>query len=223
MSATTPKDVLTFWFRDATRSPENLERRGHGLVQRRPRVRPRVRDPVHRLARGCDAGRAGELGRDAARAPRAGDSARSDAAQHPSRLPGRLRARRAGRRPLCRRHRVPDRTVPCTRSSASFCTCRSSMPRTSSFSTGRSSSSCRSWPRRTTPGGATSPRMRTTRVCITTSSNDSAGSRIATVSSGGNPPRRSCATLPTERRRSANDRHGGQCRRPGVPEPSEAL
>ena len=28
MSATTPKDVLTFWFRDATRSPENLERRG---------------------------------------------------------------------------------------------------------------------------------------------------------------------------------------------------
>ena len=28
MSATTPKDVLTFWFRDATLSPENLERRG---------------------------------------------------------------------------------------------------------------------------------------------------------------------------------------------------
>ena len=28
MSATTPKDVTTFWFRDATRSPEALERRG---------------------------------------------------------------------------------------------------------------------------------------------------------------------------------------------------
>ena len=27
MSATTPKDVTTFWFRDATRSPEALERR----------------------------------------------------------------------------------------------------------------------------------------------------------------------------------------------------
>ena len=28
MSATTPKDATTFWFRDATRSPEALERRG---------------------------------------------------------------------------------------------------------------------------------------------------------------------------------------------------
>ena len=28
MSVTTPKDVTTFWFRDATRSPEALERRG---------------------------------------------------------------------------------------------------------------------------------------------------------------------------------------------------
>ena len=28
MNATTPKDVTTFWFRDATRSPEALERRG---------------------------------------------------------------------------------------------------------------------------------------------------------------------------------------------------
>lgn len=28
MSATTPKDVTTFWFRDATRSPEAFERRG---------------------------------------------------------------------------------------------------------------------------------------------------------------------------------------------------
>ena len=28
MSATTPKDVTTFWFRDATRSPEALARRG---------------------------------------------------------------------------------------------------------------------------------------------------------------------------------------------------
>ena len=28
MSATTPKDVTTFWFRDATRSPQALERRG---------------------------------------------------------------------------------------------------------------------------------------------------------------------------------------------------
>ena len=28
MSATAPKDVTTFWFRDATRSPEALERRG---------------------------------------------------------------------------------------------------------------------------------------------------------------------------------------------------
>lgn len=28
MSGTTPRDVLSFWFRDATRSPEALERRG---------------------------------------------------------------------------------------------------------------------------------------------------------------------------------------------------
>ena len=46
MSETTPMDLVDFWFRDATSSPEALERRGTVWFERRSRVRPRVRDPL---------------------------------------------------------------------------------------------------------------------------------------------------------------------------------
>ena len=191
MSATTPKDVTTFWFRDATRSPEALERRGAVWFGADPAFDGEC---ATRFAASLEDAARGALD-DWAGTPRGrlalGDPARSDAAQHPPRLP--RPPSRTTRRPppTALPASSPGRTAPCTRSSASFCTCRSSMPRTSVSSAGPSSGSCRSRPRWTTPGATASPRTRITHACITTSSSGSAGFRTAIVFSAGGPPRRS--------------------------------